>query len=183
MTRICSFRCILSICCSLSSCGYTAFNSAQVIDNIGKEYEAHVMGAEGAAPQVIQKNGQQYMETQRVRMKENVELRLEDSGFTQLPHRHYIVTETSASPVYHSLTEHPLPFISVQRGEQKLTPVCMKELPNPYGWFTKPLSLLAAVVVDFPVSVVATAADYTLFMPLEYLSKKPLPREPRESGE
>lgn len=183
MPRIYSFRCILGICFSLSSCGYTAFNSAQVIDNIGKEYEADVVEADRDTPKKIQKNGQQCIETQRVRMKEKAELRLEDSGFTQLPHRHYIVTETSASPVYHSLTEHPLPFISVQRGEQKLMPICMKELPNPYGWFTKPLSLLAAVVVDFPVSVVATAADYTLFMPMEYLSKKPLPRESRESGE
>ncbi len=183
MPRIYFFRCILGICCSMSSCGYTAFNSAQVIDNIGKEYEADVVEADRDTPKVIQKNGQQYIETQRVRMKEKAELRTEDSGFTQLPHRHYIVTETSASPVYHSLTEHPLPFISVQRGEQKLTPVSMKELPNPYAWFTIPLSLLAAVVVDFPVSVVATAANYTLFMPLEYLSKQSLPRESRESDE
>lgn len=179
--------------CALSSC--MQLNTAGMIDNIGREYDAalvykgtRIYSKEPLNWDACEADGKLYIKARKAVIREQTWW-LRDGAFTQLPHKvfHYD-GELGELCYYHDgeiSTERPegatdttiaansvYPFYTVQSSREikppvrYYEPIWMEERPNPHRFYTAPLSWIAAVVVDIPGSILFT----TLALPGEIYS-------------
>lgn len=179
------FRGILSavFVTGLSAC--VQLNTAGVIDNIGREYDAALVKKDARITRktpmtwdACEADGKLYIKARKAVIREQTYW-LEDGAFTQLPHKDFHYDGKLGELCYYHdgkiLTERPehavdtstepksvYPFYTVRSSREikppvrLYEPIWMEERPNPNRFYTAPLSWIAAVVVDIPGSIICT---------------------------
>ena len=183
----------VALAIALSSC--MQLNTAGMIDNIGREYDAalvykgtRIYSKKPLNWDACEADGKLYIKARKAVIREQTWW-LRDGAFTQLPHKvfHYD-GELGELCYYHDgelSSERPegatdttiaansvYPFYTVQSSREikppvrYYEPIWMEERPNPHRFYTAPLSWIAAVAVDIPGSLLFT----TLALPGEIYS-------------
>lgn len=168
---------------ALSSC--MQLNTAGVIDNIGREYDAalvykgtRIFSKKPMTWDACEADGSLYIKARKAVIREQPWW-LRDGAFTQLPHKGFCYDGKLGELCYYHdgeiSTERPegaidttiaaksvYPFYTVSSTREikppvrYYEPIWMEERPNPHRFYTMPLSWIAAVVVDIPGSIIFT---------------------------
>lgn len=165
---------LILVACSLTAC--VRVNISDAIANIGKQEEALIVPRDPKKWKFYRANGTQYIETKRVVVSPDVPVTIEDSSFSQLPHRNFNIDKVIQEPYYYApesgqklsalpahaepepkpgKLQHIYPWYTVGSEHQ---PIALNSpAPSPHRYWTAPLSALTFVTIDIPASIALTA--------------------------